>query len=557
MTSPQRAAVTCLAVAASVAALAAQRPPAIDDILARAARYVEEFIERFSNVVAEERYVQDTLGNLPAVAIGGRGSLQRLPPTSAASSHRELKSDFLLVKIGPLDWLPFRDVFEVDGTPVRDREQRLARLFLPPAGAAAAAPTEAAVAQAQQITNESTRYNLGAMQRTINTPILALMLLQRNMQNGVRFSLGKRDPGAGENVWAVEYKEEARPTLVRGAGNLDIPASGRFWIDAVTGRIVKAEINLSAPGVRARVTTSFHFDERFQIDVPVEMREHYELDRSQVNGTASYGRFRRFDVNADQSFHNPGAQTVTDKQTGIVLIEMPSGRFTMGSPASELGRQADETAHDVTLNHPFFLGQHEITQQEWRTVMGTSVSRFTGCGPRCPVENITFPEVQQFVAALNAQPDREVVFRLPTEAEWEYACRAGTTTPFSIGDTLTTAQANYNGRQPRGTVASGLFRERPTPVGGFPANQWGLVDMHGNVSEWTADWYGAYPSEDVTDPLGPTSGDRRVMRGGSWQADANSARCASRSAQDPDGRDSTVGFRVAADRKQNQPDVTR
>ncbi len=446
-------------------------------------QYVGQFIERFSNVVAEERYVQDTLGNLQSFAIGGRGSTPRL---STGAGHRELRSDFLLVKVGPVEWLPFRDVFEVDGKPIRDREQRLAKLFLPPPGTAA--PTEAAMAQAQQITTESTRYNLGAMERTINTPILALMLLQLDMQRRVHFSLGKRDASAGDNVWVVEYKEEARPTMVRGRGNTDIPASGRFWIDIVTGRIVKAELALTTPGIRAHVTTSFRLDDRFQIDVPVEMREHYDLDRGQVNGTASYGRFRRFDVTADEAFHNPSAQTITDKRTGMVLIEIPSGRFTMGSPVSEVGRRVDETAHDVTINRPFFLGQHEVTQQEWRTVMDKNTSRFAECGPRCPVENVTFAEVQQFVAVLNLQPDNEVLFRLPTEAEWEYACRAGTTTPFSTGDTLTTAQANYNGKQPYGAATPGLFRERPTRAGGFPANPWGLFDMHGNVWEWTADW---------------------------------------------------------------------
>ena len=126
----------------------------------------------------------------------------------------------------------------------------------------------------------------------------------------------------------------------------------------------------------------------------------------------------------------------------------------MGSPASEIGRRPDETPHDVTLNRAFFLGQHEVTQQEWRALMGTNPSRFSECGPRCPVENVTFADVQRFIAALNAQPDNAVVFRLPTEAEWEYACRAGTATPFATGDTLTTAQANYNGKRPYGNVGA-------------------------------------------------------------------------------------------------------
>jgi hypothetical protein len=311
MSARLAATLTALFVSLSAVTSAArdERTPTVDSILARAGQYVGQFIDRFSNVVAEERYVQDTLGNLPTVALGGRGALQQLP---SASKHRELKSDFLLVKVGPIEWLPFRDVFEVDGTPIRDREQRLARLFLQPTGAAA--PTQAAMAQAQQITAESTRYNLGALERTINTPILALTFLQLDVQHRVRFSLGKRETSAGEHVWVVEFKEEARPTLVRGLRNMDVPASGRFWIDAVTGRVMKAELSLDAPGVRARVITSFHIDERFQIDVPVEMRERYYLDRGQVTGTASYGRFRRFDVNADESFHDPTVQGVADQR---------------------------------------------------------------------------------------------------------------------------------------------------------------------------------------------------------------------------------------------------
>jgi formylglycine-generating enzyme required for sulfatase activity len=522
----------------SVATVGAQGPPPLDVILARAARYVSSFIERFANVVAEEHYVQDTLGNLPAIALGGRRSIQ----VGVQSRHRELKADFLLVKMGPADWLPFRDVFEVDGAAVRDREQRLQNLFVQ--------PKADALAQAAQITSESTRYNIGALQRTINTPILTLTYLGPDTQDRFKFSLGRRDPAAGGNVWIVEFRETARPTHVRGLRDLDIPSSGRFWIDADTGRVVRTELALDTQGVRAHVITSFRVDERFQIDVPFEMREQYFLDRSQVTGTATYTRFRKFDVNADESFHNPAAPTITDKRTGIILTEIPSGRFTMGSPESEIGRRPDETAHDVTLNRAFFLGQHEVTQQEWRALMKTNPSRFTDCGPRCPVENVTFADVERFIAALNAQPENEVVYRLPTEAEWEYACRAGTATPFATGDTLTTAQANYNGKRPYGGGEPGLARERPTRAAGFPPNPWALVDVHGNVWEWTADWYGAYPAGDVSDPRGALSGETRVVRGGSWQTEAANTRCAARFTHAPDRRDADLGFRVAADRKQ-------
>ena len=484
--------------------------------------------------------MQDTLGNLPSVALGGRNSIQ----VGVRSRHRELKADFLLVKIGPADWLPFRDVFEVDGSAVRDREQRLAKLFLQ--------SKADALAQAAQITSESSRYNIGALQRTINTPILALVYLQPDTQDRFKFSLGKRDPAAGDNVWIVEFRETARPTQVRGLRDLDIPSSGHFWIDANTGRVVKTELALDTQGVRARLTTSFRVDERFQMDVPFEMREQYYLDRSQVTGTATYTRFRKFDVNADESFHNPAAPTITDKRTGIVLTEIPSGRFTMGSPASEIGRRPDETTHDVTINRPFFLGQHEVTQQEWRALMGTNPSRFSDCGPRCPVENVTFADVQQFIAALNAPAGQRRRVSSADRGRMGIRVPRGHRRPFATGDTLTTAQANYNGKQPYGNVEPGMSRERPTRAGGFPPNPWGLVDMHGNVWEWTADWYGAYPSEDVSDPLGASSGDARVIRGGSWQTEAANTRCAARSTHAPDRRDSDLGFRIAADRKASQ-----
>jgi formylglycine-generating enzyme required for sulfatase activity len=534
----RRAVLTLTAAAVAVAPIAAQGPPPLDVVMARAATYVSSFIERFANVVAEEHYVQDTLGNLPTVALGGRSSVQ----VGVQSRRRELKADFLLVKMGPGEWLPFRDVFEVDGAAVRDREQRLQKLFVQ-------SKAEDALAQAAQITRESSRYNIGALQRTVNTPILALTYLGPDTQDRFKFTLGRRDPTAGEHVWVIEFKETARPTHVRGLRDLDIPSSGRFWIDVETGRVARTELALDTQGVRARLTTSFRVDERFQIDVPFEMREQYYLDRSQVTGTATYTRFRKFDVNADESFHNPAAPTITDRRTGIILTEIPSGRFTMGSPASETGRRADETAHDVTINRAFFLGQHEVTQQEWRALMGPNPSRFSEFGPRCPVESVTFADIQRFIAALNAPPDNTVVFRLPTEAEWEYACRAGTATPFSTGETRTTAQANYNGKRPYGNVEPGMSRERPTRAAGFPPNPWALVDMHGNVWAWTADWYAAYPSEAVSDPSGAQSGETRVIRGGSWQTEAPNVRCAARSTHAPDRRDSDLGFRLAADRK--------
>jgi formylglycine-generating enzyme required for sulfatase activity len=247
-----------------------------------------------------------------------------------------------------------------------------------------------------------------------------------------------------------------------------------------------------------------------------------------------------------------GKETVR-KDAVPEMVDIPAGRFAMGSPPTELSRNPDETLHEVSITYAFLLGRHEVTQQKWQAVMGTTPSFFRTCGPTCPVENISYIEIEQFLEKLNgvtsatASAER-LHYRLPTEAEWEYACRAGTTTPFSTGGNLTAQQANYNGVYPYAAFPKGPNREQPTPAGAFPPNAWGLADMHGNVWEWTSDWYAPYSTGPATDPRGPAIGTKRVIRGGSWYFDANSARCALRYTHAPQDRGFSVGFRLAADR---------
>ena len=461
---------------------------------------------------------------------------------NSGSERRELLSDFLLVKLPDLDntWVPFRDVFQVDGKPVRERQDRLAKLILH--------PTAEAIEQAQQIVTESTRYNIGDLQRTINMPLLALAFLQPISQARFKYSLGKEDPSVGPGVWIVNYQERARPTFVHGLDERDLFAGGRVWIEGVSGRVVKTEVIIQDGGLRATIATSFRPDERFHLHVPFEMVEEYVLpNRSRISGRATYSRFRRFDVTATRNSATVSGRWMTEPFSGMVLVEVPRGQFAMGSTESEGGRNPDEPIHRRHARRPVLS----------RAIRGHATGMADGDGHRTePLRRLRVPvsgrerrftDVQQFLVKLNARSSREVRFRLPTEAEWEYACRAGGASPFWTGDDISPAQANYDGRRPYGPSEPGLYRGRPTAVGSFDSNPWGLLDMHGNVWEWTADRYGPYPADASIDPHGPAAGNKRVVRGGSWNAAASAARCAMRNSYAPEGQEPSLGFRVAAD----------
>jgi len=176
-------------------------------------------------------------------------------------------------------------------------------------------------------------------------------------------------------------------------------------------------------------------------------------------------------------------------------------------------------------------------------VTGANPSRFQD-DLRNPVENVSWNDVQAFLAKLNHRvPGLHA--RLPSEAEWEHACRAGTTTHFSFGDNITPEQVNYDGNHPYAGGEKGLYREKTVPVGSLPANPWGLYEMHGNVWEWCADRYGDYPSAPQLDPTGPQTGVYRVLRGGSWGINGSNARCAFRYRNEPGYRSFNIGFRFA------------
>ncbi len=237
----------------------------------------------------------------------------------------------------------------------------------------------------------------------------------------------------------------------------------------------------------------------------------------------------------------PGDKTITNS-LGMKFVKIPAGSFTMGSPSSEPDRDSDETQHRVTISNSFYMQTTEVTQGQWKAVMGSNPSKFSDCGNECPVEMVSWDDVQEFIKSLNRKG--EGTYRLPTEAEWEYAARAGTTTPFSFGSCLSTDQANYNGNYPLEGCSKGTYRQKPVSVGSFSPNAYGLYDMHGNVWEWCADWKGDYPSGSVTDPTGPSSGSPRVIRGGSWSNIAQYCRSADRLSVTPGPRNYILGFRL-------------
>jgi len=223
---------------------------------------------------------------------------------------------------------------------------------------------------------------------------------------------------------------------------------------------------------------------------------------------------------------------------------IPPGIFNMGSSLSEKERRDNENQHQVTLTQGFWLADTVCTQALWKAVIGDNPAFFTE-NENNPVEQVSWDDVQNFIKRLNKLIPGFGA-QLPTEAQWEYACRAGTTTPFSFGETITPEQVNYDGNVPYADEKKGWCREKTVTVKSLPANPWGLYEMHGNVWEWCADWYDDYPSTPVTDPTGSDTGSSRVLRGGSWSNHGWRIRSANRGWYVPVNRDNYIGFRFVA-----------
>jgi formylglycine-generating enzyme required for sulfatase activity len=240
------------------------------------------------------------------------------------------------------------------------------------------------------------------------------------------------------------------------------------------------------------------------------------------------------------------------------FVRIPKGKFTMGSPEGEKDRDDDEARHEVEITRDFYLGKYEVTQEQYKRVMGENPSYFAAGGSgedkvsgldtrRFPVENVSWENAVRFCDKLGEKDRQGRKFRLPSEAEWEYACRAGTTTPFHFGGALNGDKANCEGDFPYGTEEKGRYLKRTCRVGSYAANAFGLYDMHGNVGEWCQDWYGPYVGLGLRDPLRTekASENGRVLRGGSWWNQPRDCRAAGRDKVAPSYSHGSLGFRVA------------
>ena len=232
------------------------------------------------------------------------------------------------------------------------------------------------------------------------------------------------------------------------------------------------------------------------------------------------------------------------------MLWIPGGTFAMGSPATEVERSSDEDQHTVTVSG-FYMSRFLLTQGEYQAVVGSNPSYFTGDLNR-PVEQVSWNDATNYCYRLNVRDGRlgsGWAYRLPTESEWEYACRAGTSTPFHYGPNLLSGMANFHGQYEYiGGVGtqnnpSGIWLGRTTAVGNYAPNTFGLYDMHGNVWEWCLDAYGTYPMGSAVNPRGPGVGSDRVFRGGRWGSRARYCRAAQRYSNAPTSRYSDVGFR--------------
>ena len=359
----------------------------------------------------------------------------------------------------------------------------------------------------------------------------------------------------GKNVVDDKYSSDVTtPLILDVSGGKNEPST--FDVGSAVSPTAEETAEEAVPGALVEEEDEIEFEE--------------ELDDAEVSDVADdWGDFDFLDADDSvDSAWNGAPQAGTRKTLEANGVEYafrycPAGDFTMGSPEDEIGRFDEEARRNITLTRGFWLLETEVTQEMWESTTGSNPSYFSASGAgagavvniastaKFPVEQVSWDDCQEFVEKLNASGAAPAgfEFRLPTEAEWEYACRAGTSGPFFWGDALNGDRANCDGNYPCGTSDGGKFWARTTAVGSYAENPWGLFDMHGNVSEYCADWSGKYDATSLVDPTGPTSGKRRVFRGGGWNSVAKGCRAAYRREGDPTERSNEGGVRIALSRK--------
>lgn len=293
-----------IGLVAAAHALAARTPQSLNEILARATTYVSSYEGAFSLLVSEETYVQEIQRPPSAGTNLSRNNPGGGMQGGGVQKRQVLRSDYLLVQLGAgAGWMPFRDVFEVNAAKVKDREDRLVKLFL--------SGDETRFDQADRIMAESTRHNLGNVTRTINIPTLAMMFLHPKVRERFRFDADGEESIDGRVARRVKFRESARPTLMRTTRGSDLILEGQLWIEPETGAIVRTFMSAADPAVRANVKVTFRRDDTLQIWVPAQMEEFYKAAQSQdeIHATATYANVRRFTVETDEKLKKPPGHT--------------------------------------------------------------------------------------------------------------------------------------------------------------------------------------------------------------------------------------------------------
>jgi formylglycine-generating enzyme required for sulfatase activity len=371
-------------------------------------------------------------------------------------------------------------------------------------------PIDAAVATARVAVNIAVNNSL-----EWGTPVLYM-----RSPDGVLFELASIPPDQPEPV-IVEVTEEPpppepTPPEIR---------KGRLWVETEPKDASVNFLNIRDEFSQGMELEPGHYHVEVSADEYKTRTKWIELEA---------GEEKRISITLTKI--KPPPKEEFTNSLGMKFVLIPAGTFQMGSPESEPDRFDNERQHQVTISRPFYLQTTPVTQGQWIKVMGNNPSYFRECGEDCPVEQVSWDDAQDFLIKLN-QMEKTDNYRLPTEAEWEYACRAGSTNKWCFGDDEVKLgeYAWYDKNS----------ADETHPVGQKKPNAWGLYDMHGNVYEWCQDWYGEYPAGPVTDPRGPSSREGRVLRGGSWYYLARLTRSAGRAHSYPGFRLNHIGFRVA------------